>query len=179
MLNGRNGVEQLKRIHYRPILVQEFIAGRDICASIYCRSGRITAFVAYENRKRVHSAYWSETIFGDVERIAAHANLDGVCNFDMIAGDDGNTYFLECNPRFFFSMNLSMLAGINFVGLGLSDDDGPDPVRLQELTNVRSPEAVLTSPRSWFRLTRRDWAAARYAFSDPIPFVLDHLGWLT
>jgi hypothetical protein len=97
----------------------------------------------------------------------------------MIAADDGNIYYLECNPRFFYRIDLSMLAGINFVALGLEGDAGPGPLRVPHGASVRRPEAVLTSPRCWPRLTRRDWAAACYAFSDPIPYLLDLFGWPT
>jgi len=109
----------------------------------------------------------------------ARIGADGVYNFDMIAADDGSIYFLECNPRFFYSIDLAMLAGINFVALGLDDNAAPVPHRVPHGTAVRRPEAVLTSPRCWPRLTRRDWAAARYAYSDPIPYLLDLIGWPT
>jgi len=97
----------------------------------------------------------------------------------MVAADDGNIYYLECNPRFFYSIDLAMLAGINFVALGLGDNADAVPHRVPHGTAVRRPEAVLTSPRCWPRLTRRDWAAARYAYSDPIPYLLDLIGWPT
>jgi hypothetical protein len=107
-------------------------------------------------------------VFEDLARIAAHVGAEGVYNFDMIAADDGKLYYLECNPRFFYKINLSMLAGINFVALGLENDAGSVPLRLPDGTSVRRPEAVLTSPRCRSRLTRRDWAAACYSCSDPI-----------
>jgi len=65
------------------------------------------------------------------------------------------------------------------VALGLAEVAGSVPHRVLDGTSVRRPEAVLTSPRCWPRLTRRDWAAARYAYTDPIPYLLDLFGWPT
>lgn len=178
VLNSRDDAAQLSRINYRPILTQEFVPGREIGASVYCRGGTIIAFIAHELQKRVYSTFWSEAVFGDIERIAAHAGLDGVYNFDMIAADDGRIYYLECNPRFFYKINLSMLAGINFVSLGLGDPRAPGLLRVPDGTKVRAVEAAVLRPRAWPDLTRRDWAAARYALSDPLYYVLEELGWV-
>ena len=37
----------------------------------------------------------------------------------MILTPDGAVHYLECNPRFFYKINLSMIAGVNFVAHGL------------------------------------------------------------
>jgi glutathione synthase/RimK-type ligase-like ATP-grasp enzyme len=179
VLNGADAASKAQAINYRPVIVQEFIPGRDIGASIYCRRGEIAAFVAHEYRRGTYATFRGDAVLEDLARIAAHVGAEGVYNFDMIAADDGKIYYLECNPRFFYKINLSMLAGINFVALGLENDAGPVPLRLPDGTSVRRPEAVLTAPRDWFRLTRRDWAAACYTCSDPVPYLLDLLGWPT
>jgi hypothetical protein len=76
-------------------------------------------------------------------------------------------------------MGMAMLAGINFVDLGLRDDFPPGLLRTPDGTAVRAPEAVLASPWSWLQLTRLDLATASYELSDPLPLLLDHLGWPT
>jgi len=179
VLNGADAAAKAARINYRPVIVQQFIPGKDIVASIFCRNGAITAFMAHEYRKGVYSTFWSATVFADLGRIVAHLGADGAYNFDMIAAPDGKIHYLECNPRFFYKIDLSMLAGINFVAAGLEDAVAPHPLRVPHGTSVRRPEAVLTSPQCWPRLTRRDWAAARYAVSDPVPYLLDFFGWPT
>jgi hypothetical protein len=68
--------------------------------SIYCRDGKIVTFVAHEYRRRVYTTFWSDRIFEDLARIAVRIGADGVYNFDMIVADNGNIYYLECNPRF-------------------------------------------------------------------------------
>jgi len=52
-------------------------------------------------------------------------------------------------------------------------------LRVPDGTEVRAPEAVLATPRSWLSLSRRDFATAAYAFSDPVPLLFDYLGWPT
>ena len=179
VLNGADAAAKVRAINYRPVIVQQFIPGRDIGASIFCRGGAITAFIAHEYCRGTYATFRGDAVFEDLARIAAHVGAEGVFNFDMIAADDGKIYYLECNPRFFYKINLSMLGGINFVALGLEGDGGAVPLRLPDGTSVRRPEAVLTSPRCWPRLTRRDRAAARYTWSDPIPYLLDLFGWPT
>jgi hypothetical protein len=169
----------LRRINYRSIIVQQFIPGREIGASIYCEKGEIKAFIAHELRRRVYSTLWNAAIFRDLQRLAAHVGMDGIYNFDMIASDTGEIYYLECNPRFFFKMGMSMLAGINFVAIGLSGAAWQGLLRVPDGTEVRAPEAVLATPRSWLSLSRRDFATAAYAFSDPVPLLFDYLGWPT
>ena len=178
MLDGRDVAAKLRRINYRPILVQEFVPGRHISANVYCEGGKVTAFVLHELRRRVYSTFWNEAILCDVGRIAAHVGLVGASNFDMIAAEDGSIYYLECNPRFFYNIHWSMLAGINFVSLGLDGQRGPGLLRVPDGTKVHAVEASVSQWRSWPNLTRRDWAAAHYALSDPIYYILEELGWV-
>ena len=178
VLNDPDASGQLRRrINYRSIIVQQFIPGREIGASIYCQAGEIKAFIAHEFRRRVYSTFWNKSIFCDLQRLAAHVCMEGTYNFDMIVSDTGGVYYLECNPRFFFKMGMSMLAGINFVALGLAGPQVRGVLRVPNGTEVRAPEVVLTTPRSWLRLSRRDLATAAYAFSDPVPLLFDFLGW--
>lgn len=165
------------RIRYRPVLVQRFIPGRSVVASMYCQAGRITAFVTHEIRRRVYATFRDDRILTDLQRLTAHVGLTGVCNFDMIAGEDGDIHYLECNPRFFFSMEMAMLAGLNVVALGLAGEAAPGLARVPAGIAVRPPEAVLATPWTWPRLSRRDLATARHMLTDPLPLLFDHLGW--
>src|SRR6476620_2529165 len=48
-------------------------------------------------------------------KIIQATNYSGVIGFDLRQRDDGRFVFLECNPRFWYNMELTMLAGANFV----------------------------------------------------------------
>ena len=104
-----------------------------------------------------------------LQRSCGHYGLEGVYNFDMILAPDGCIYYLECNPRFFYKINLSMIAGINFVEFGLPGERSTGPALIPDGTSVRFPSAVLASLASGGRPTKRDWAMATYIYSDPLP----------
>jgi len=175
VVDGVDNEKRLRTINYRPVLVQEFIPGCDIGASIYVQDGRIAAFVAHRFWHQTYSILGIDSIFCDLEKIAGHLNLAGVYNFDMRLAPDGSVYYLECNPRFFYKINLSMLAGINFVALGLPNMRRVDTGLVVAAGPVRLPKALLYSLLTTGRCSRRDWAAAHYLYSDPVPYMMERL----
>src|SRR5665213_3619851 len=118
-LDGADALAQLDRIDYAPIIVQEFIEGADIGASVYCERGEIKAFIAHELKRATYRALDDARIEAALARVMGRMGVNGVFNFDMRLAPDGTIYYLECNPRFFFKINLSMLAGVNFIRMGL------------------------------------------------------------
>jgi ribosomal protein S6-L-glutamate ligase RimK-like protein len=179
LFDGTDTEQRLRAINYQPILLQDFIAGEPIGASIYAHRGRIEAFIAHHYRRRVYTAFPDDQIYYDLEKIVAHCALTGVYNFDMILTPDGAVYYLECNPRFFYKINLSMIAGINFVAHGLAHirnslHPSVDRSIVEEAVRVRFPEALLLSLLR-HRPTARDWAMAAYLYSDPVPYLLEKL----
>jgi hypothetical protein len=174
-LGGTDLESRLRMINYRPIVVQELIEGQDIGASAYARAGKIEAFVAHAYRRRVYSTFQDDQIYSDVAKIVDHYNLEGVYNFDMIRDPGGCVYYLECNPRFFYKINLSMMAGINFVEFGLPGERLTGPALISNGTSVRLPTAVLASLASGGWPTKRDWAMAAHIYSDPLPSFMESL----
>jgi biotin carboxylase len=163
------GTGDLERnVNYEPVLLQDYIPGRDIGASIYCRGGQIRAHVVHELRRAIYRTYFCPAVVLALEKIASQLELDGVYNFDMRSHPDGTVYFLECNPRLFYKMNLSMLAGINFVeqGLGGASIKKPTPAALAR--KVRVPKAFVAALATPWQLRGRDFQALWYFLSDPI-----------
>lgn len=175
-LDADNALAQTMKVDYGPIIVQEFIEGRDIGASIYCERGEIKAFIAHELRRATYTSLDDPHIYRALAKIAAHTGIDGVFNFDMRLAPDGTVYYLECNPRFFFKINLSMLAGINFVRLGLNAG-GNAATALKPGAAVRMPkalaEAALKAP---WTITRRDLKMLWYLWGDPVSTLREALG---
>ena len=165
----------LGMINYRPIVVQELIAGRDIGASVYAKAGKVKAFVAHCYHRRVYSTFQHDQIYSDVAKIVGHYGLEGVYNFDMILAPDQSVYYLECNPRFFWKISLSMLAGINFVEFGLPGERLTGTRLISDGTSVRFPSAVLASLALGVGFTKNDWAMATYLYSDPLPYFVERL----
>ena len=175
-LDPDKALAQTVKIDYGPMIVQEFIEGRDIGASVYCERGEIKAFIAHELKRATYHALDDARIYGALARLMARMGVDGVFNFDMRLAPDGTIYYLECNPRFFFKINLSMLAGVNFVGLGLKALSRPTP-NLERGATVRLPKALAeTALIAPWKITARDVKMLWYLWSDPISSLRETLG---
>ena len=122
-------------IDYAPVLVQEFIEGEDRSISILCRNGAVKKEVVYSHPDSVFHFHEEPELSRIVRDLAKAMRLDGVINFDARLDRDGKVWLIECNPRFFFSMDAIMIAGINF-----ADINGPhavaDPRRDVKLPRV-------------------------------------------
>jgi hypothetical protein len=163
----------LSPIFYKPILVQEFIPGEDISAGVFCVSGEVRAFIAYRYHHQTHATFFDESIFTDIGRLAQHLKLEGVFNFDMRRAENGRIFFLECNPRFFIKLAMAMIAGIDFIGLGLDRCAAPREPQHCAQTTIRFPKAIVASLHVPWRLSRKDWAALKFTLRDPIPYFLE------
>ena len=170
---------QLESIDYAPLLVQEFIEGDDIGASAFCRSGEIVAFLSHRLDGGEYSTFTNELIRASISKISRQLELNGVYNFDMRRAADGTIYFLECNPRFFFKMPLSLAAGINFALPGIDPNYA-----------IRQPsepgETLTRTPKAWPQLLLRPWRMSKrdrqftwFLLSDPISFLreMTHIDW--
>jgi hypothetical protein len=176
VLDGIDLESRLRMINYRPIVVQALVEGLDIGTSVYVNAGNIKGFVAHRYHRGVYSTFQHDQIYSDVAKIVTRVGLEGVYNFDMILAPDGSIYYLECNPRFFFKINLSMIAGVNFVELGFAGEKSRGLRSIKDGVQVRPPLAVLASPGTWGRVTKYDWAMAAYISSDPLPHLMEQLG---
>jgi len=166
----------LARINYAPVLVQDFIEGEDIGTSALCRAGEIRAFVAHRYRRNTYQTFYDERIYAVVERIARATNYDGVFNFDMRLTPDGRILYLECNPRIFLKIAMSMFAGVNFIALGAGRRAPVEPY-LCPSTQVRLPKAFALSALTRGRVDARSWRATRYLLGDPMFYAREELGW--
>jgi predicted ATP-grasp superfamily ATP-dependent carboligase len=187
-LDGSRGVlsilrtidlHKLDSIRYEPVIVQEFVRGIDVAASVYCDHGSINAFIVHHLKRATYFTFESDEIRADIQKIATATKAHGVLNFDMRIGEDGAVYWLECNPRFFFWAHMSLLAGISFVEFGLSNWPVSGLSSVPSGTNVRFLKAsMLELARPW-RLTKRDVDYLRYALADPVPWIREALGYET
>jgi len=184
-LDAARGVVRLDRaswrptlatVRYAPVLVQSFIEGADIGASAFCDRGNIRAFILHRLADATYTSFTDQCVFDSIQKIVADTCYSGVCNFDMRLAPDGKIYFLECNPRFFYKMDMSLIAGVNFVAHGLYSD--------MEMNFVSGPavrlhKAMLTQLATPWRLTRRDFAMLAYRHLDPLSYWRQclHIDW--
>lgn len=162
----------LGRIDYRPVLVQRHIIGETVGISAVCRDGRILAHAAQRRDERRFELFAHADLLDNMSRLVAATRLDGPANFDaVIETGTGLSYIVECNPRYWFTIYLSMLVGLNFMTTAL-EDAGMPAVPAATLTSEPlelAPRRTLQNP---LRARRHDWRLVRYHLGDPIPYLL-------
>lgn len=178
-LSGSEGVTLIEsgeasgiggRVSYEPIIVQEFIDGIDIGASVYCRAGNVVAWIIHKVRRAIYITFHDDAVLNDIRKVSGHLHLDGIYNFDMRMSADGRVFFLECNPRMYYKIDQSMRAGINFLRFGLGDRGPHGAATIPPGTNVRMPKALVACLPTPWRLTRRDFAMLLHVYSDPVQY---------
>lgn len=174
-IKDRAQVGELKGINYRPVLVQDFIPGTDLCASVYARAGRIEAFMGYRISRQVFHTYSDERVLIEIAKIIEHCAFDGVCNFDMRLTPGGDIYFVECNPRLFYNVDLAMVSGLNFLTWGMHPAPPGDDPYVAPDAKVRLPKGLAYSLLTSLRCSRRDWAVAGNLLRDPLPNAMERL----
>ena len=173
LLDSKNWQVVLEYLQYEPLLVQEYIPGRDIGASMFCESGKIKGFIAHELRRGVYRAIDDVRILSALARISTFLALDGVYNFDMRLTAKDEIYFLECNPRVFFKIDLSRAVGLNFIGCALKGDLSNERGRV---TAVRLPKALALATLKPWSIRKADLRMAWALWSDPICYLREMFG---
>jgi predicted ATP-grasp superfamily ATP-dependent carboligase len=161
------------RIDYAPILLQEFVEGEDISLSLYCDRGEPIAAVPY--RRDQHGCdFFSNVQFLEYALlITRFTKFDGVINFDARVSPDGSMALLECNPRFFYPVHATMVAGLNFVGLGLAHPTGGAPGSCYTLhKRVRWTGRFLRDAVTPWKIRKHDVSMFYYKARDPLPLAL-------
>jgi biotin carboxylase len=161
----------LDTVDYRPILAQRHISGVSVSITMLCDRGRVLAYVAQERDSAHFRTFADADLLVSVTRLAAVTGYHGVANFDaVLSDDDGLAYLVECNPRFWYSIYLVMIAGLNFVELALAPPaEFPKAATLAGGAIRLSLRETLTTPR---RASRLDWKYLFYCLGDPLAFVL-------
>ena len=168
--------ERAKTITYQPIVVQEFIEGTDICASVFCQSGEIQAFTGYQYRRGTYTSFFDDGVYEDIRKIVGKLKVDGIVNFDMRRATDGRVFFVECNPRVYWNIATTMLAGLNFISLGLPGRVRDATVQMALQPVVRFPKALaLLALHAPWKLGRESWQMLKFLYSDPIPYWREQL----
>jgi predicted ATP-grasp superfamily ATP-dependent carboligase len=104
-----------------PLLVQEFIPGRDIGLCILARRGKIVAWAMQEYINPYTLQFFTSKKLLDLgRRVVEATNYEGVVDFDLRIDERDNSFkFIECNPRFWNTLRASRRNGVNFIVLGL------------------------------------------------------------
>ena len=160
VLHDEQALGVADRLEYEPIMAQEFIGGRDLCAFYLCRQGRIELEVLYHHGGHFIEFIEHQDIGQQCRKIIEATHYNGVLGFDVRQRDLSDFYFLECNPRFWYNMELTMLAGLNFVEAGVKV-----PKLAEQPVNVSLAGKIVTRPSGLLRKspTPRAGSSARLA----------------
>jgi biotin carboxylase len=175
-LRDRRELAQLAEIDYRPILVQRHIIGETIGISVICRDGRVLAHATQRRDERRFQLFANPDLVANVERLAASVGLNGPANFDAVLEESsGLAYIVECNPRFWYTIYLPMILGLNFfaVALAAGIPSGGAPTTLAGAEASLVLHRVFTHP---LLASRADRAVAAYHLSDPLIYLLGRGG---
>jgi biotin carboxylase len=156
-------------VDYRPVLAQRHVRGESVSITLMCDRGRVTAHVAQQRDSQRFRVLVNPDLLDQATRLVALTFYSGTANFDaVVSDDDGLSYLVECNPRFWYSIYLVMIAGLNFIDLALAPPSAA-PVTLDRGEFRLSLRRVFSLP---WRASRLDWRYIGYCLSDPLVFAL-------
>lgn len=166
-----------RAIDYSPVLLQECIDGEEICVSLFCEQGICKQWVAYQRKKGEYRFRRHGELVELAQTVARYLQVDGVICFDArSASDSGILYLIECNPRFWYNVDYALLAGVNFVALGLPKCSGSENAATDGFT-VSLPHTFLAKMMMPWTITKADLKALRFWLSDPWVFFVIEM-WL-
>jgi predicted ATP-grasp superfamily ATP-dependent carboligase len=103
-------------------LIQEYISGENYGAGALCEKGEVKSIFVYKSLRESKINYGTSTarisiydklIEDKVKLILEQLKWHGVAHFDIIKKGD-KYYFIEMNPRFWLSINLTIKSGLNY-----------------------------------------------------------------
>ncbi|MEX6505874.1 ATP-grasp domain-containing protein [Jiella sp. M17.18] len=162
----------LDTLTYRPLVLQEFIEGEDATTVVFARGGVVLRSVSYQLRDGVVHFFRHEESVTHSEAIVRALQCDGILVFDFRITPAGAVRFIECNPRFWYRVELTMLAGANFVAYGLADDATAEWPVVRVQPQIAGPRALMRRLFSPWRLTRTDLRVLRFFLKDPLMYLL-------
>ncbi len=175
-LTAGDALEQIAKIDYEPILLQDFIAGPQVDATAYFKDGDLSGFAMCRRQRGTYYCYDEPGIFEQLKRLSQSLRCEGVMDFDLIAGEsDHELYWLECNPLFDFNVELLLFAGINYAALGIEGLDAA-PRRIEGLHVIRRYNALALAMLKPWTITRGDLAYLIHNCSDPIANIREVAG---
>ncbi|CAH2598842.1 ATP-grasp domain-containing protein [Rhodovastum atsumiense] len=168
---------------YGNLIAQSFIPGDDIDCSVLAVDGRVLA-AAVQRRIEDAIVFCDHSMLTNlVGRIVEASRFTGVAHFDARTDlRDGGIRLIECNPRFWASVDAAHWCGLNFVAIGLDAAIEPTAVAaVPDLVDgIFYPLGVAL--RRFLRFDARPLRSAAtrgslwQALGDPLPLVIDKIG---
>lgn len=171
IVDKQNAYEAALSIDYAPVLVQDFVEGEDRSITVFCREGHVLRQAVYCHPNGDFRFLREIGFERLVARIAYRLKLTGVFNFDARVDHGGKTWLIECNPRFFFNMDVATVVGMNF-----ADTEAVEPKSIPDC-DICIPDALLAQLLRGRSPRRQDWRMLRHWLKDPLVFALVSCGY--
>ncbi len=161
-----------------PLLLQEYVNGQDADISFLAFEGKIHCHVLHTRTNGCALEFvTNDAVLNVATQVAKASGFTGVANIDVRINSSTNAVsVLECNPRFWYTLQASLWRGLNFVEAGLALARG-------DVTAPKSPVGgvyylhgclltrVLWSPSRWRTIKPYNLKGLFQALSDPMPFI--------
>jgi predicted ATP-grasp superfamily ATP-dependent carboligase len=162
-----------------PVLIQRYVDGIDADISLLALNGRV---VCHALHSRVDGGILrfqrNDEILATATQIVKAANYSGVLNIDVRISLDlsHRVSVIECNPRFWYTLQASLWRGLNFVEAGFRVAAGDEKVFQSPTDGAYYLHGyllrkVLLNPGIWRSVDAYNWKGFLQAFSDPLPFL--------
>ena len=166
-----------------PLVVQEYAPGFDADLSLLAKDGEIVCHVLQSRRDACTLGFFeNDRVLEIGRRIVRAADYTGVANIDVrIDEATGEVRVLECNPRFWYTLQASLWAGLNFVEAGFALARG-EPVRRVAPTKGAYHlhgcllKKLLWRPGQWRDIAPYNLRGLLQAATDPLPFIMQRFG---
>ncbi|SEQ28877.1 ATP-grasp domain-containing protein [Microlunatus flavus] len=162
-----------------PWLLQELVTGAEFCAHATARNGVVQVYACSPSSAfQVNYASVDEPAIETwVRRFVGALGLTGQVSFDFLADADGQVLAIECNPRTHSA--ITMLDDPVALARAYLEDDvsvvRPRPASRPTYWLYHEAWRLLAEPNRRQRLrTVLEGRDAVFAWSDPLPFLLEH-----
>jgi carbamoylphosphate synthase large subunit len=175
-------------------LVQEYIDGYDIDCSVLCKMGEILAFTMQKGTMQGKNAFVPQLgieiihepkLFETVRRLMESLNWSGIAHVDLRYDKKSETFkVLEINPRFWMTLQASLMAGINFpylmclntlgINYKVPEYENVDYLNLKGLFQKIGNNILFIF--RWKYIYKN--TELKYVFKDPLPIVVKFI-WRT
>lgn len=171
-------------------IIQEYVKGYDIGCSVLCKSGAILAFTIQKATLLNTNPFkpllgvefvYEEELFKTIEKLMMSLNWNGVVHVDLKFDEINNTFkILEINPRFWGSLDASMIAGVNFPHLyclaSLNEHfNVPNYKHIKYLNLKGLAKSILKKKSLIFKFNFiLNHTQVKYMVKDPIPVIFKY-----
>ncbi len=170
------------------IIYQEYIEGYDIDCSVLCREGDVKAYTIQRGTLGGQTPFAppSGLVFTEapklleiIKNLMRTLNWSGVAHIDCRFDRHRNQYLvLEINPRYWYSLDGSLMAGVNFPWLHVILTQGLEvlPNSFREIDHLSLKglwKTIRRDPLVLFRFGYlKHHTSLRYEIKDPLPVLV-------